>query len=202
MPTAKRVDRQSGHAPRSFLRHVEEHGIALRQRAGLGPQDRLDPFAQQAVFDIVVVDPRSLESLDAADHENLRDIDARTWSGSGQPLPDGRLLVLFNPNQTPERAAVTVMEEVAHAHFGHHPSTLVVEPTGLVGRHYDAVAEDEAYWTAAAALLPSAVVARAVWNGVPVGALAAEYGVSAELVEFRIKTLRLWPWYRKRRVAA
>lgn len=202
MTSARRIDRQSGRAPKSFLRFVEEHGIALRERAGLGKQGRLDPFACQSVFGIVILDPKSLTAFDAGDHDRLRDLDARTFSGGAYKLPDGRFMVMLNPNQTPERAAITIMEEVAHIHFGHKPTSLSAEPTDQPGRHYNATTEDEAYWTASAALLPSVVVARAVWNGVPAEDLSAEYGVSVELVEFRVKTLRLWPWYRKRRVAA
>ncbi len=202
MEAPKQLKRQSGVGTRAFLRFVEEHGMALRRQAGLGPRDRLDPFSATEAFGIVVVNPRDLEGLAKEDHDHLQGVNARTWSGGAQELPDGRLLILLNPNQTPERAVVTVMEEVAHAHFEHRPSTLLPEPTGLLGRHYNVEAEREAYWTAAAALLPSKVVAHAVWDLIPAEVFAAEYGVSVELVEFRIKTLRLWPWYCERRAAA
>lgn len=202
MGTPQRPDRRSGRATRRFLRFVEEHAMALREQAGLGSRGRLDPFLLQASLGIFISTPGTLGNIKEEDREHLKSIDARTWSGGATELPDGKLLILLNPNQTPERAAVTVMEEVAHAHFGHQPVTLVLEPTGVSGRRYDEIAENEAYWTAAAALLPSAVVARAVWDAGPAKTLAADYGVSVELVEFRIKTLRLWPWYQSRRVAA
>lgn len=202
MTTMMQPNRQTGRATRTFARTIEEHGIAIRQKAGLGRWEQLDPFALQASLNIVIADPRSLGQLTKEDHEQLPLIDARTWSGGAKELPDGRLLVVLNPNQTRERAVVTVMEEVAHAHIGHQPSPLSLNPDQLAGRSYDQVAEKEAYGSAAAALLPSVVVARAVWHSMPAENLSIEYGVSVELVEFRIKTLRLWPWYRDNRAAA
>lgn len=175
--------------------------MALREQVGVSPQGRLDPFAAAPKFGIVVGDLTSLQ-LDPCDLQRLEVIDARTWSGGAKQLPDGRYLVLLNPNQTAERGVTTVMEEIAHVYFGHRPSALAAEPTQLIGRTFDEADEDEAYWTGAAALLPSMVVARAVWHAAPVEALASAYGVSLELVEFRIKTLRLWPWYRAHRAAA
>jgi hypothetical protein len=176
--------------------------MVLRQKANIETDRRLDPFDLQDKFGIVIADPTGIPFLDQADREQLSRMDARTWSGGAQELPDGRLLILLNPNQTRERAVVTVMEEVAHAHFGHTPSILTTDASTLFGRRYDPVAEDEAYWTAAAALLPSRVIAHAVWHGSPAAAIAALYGVSVELVEFRVKTLRLWPFYRDYQVAA
>ena len=174
----------------------------LRRQAGIGAEGRLNPFDLEAALGIVIASPGGLGLLTKEDCKHLDRIDARIWSGGATELPDGRLLILLNPNQTLERAAVTVMEEVAHVHLGHQPSTLSLEPTDMPGRRYNEAAEDEAYWTAAAALLPSRVVARAVWDEKPAETLAIHYGVSIELVEFRIKTLRLWPWYRGRRAAA
>ncbi len=99
---------------------------------------------------------------------------------------------LLHPSQTPERANVTIMEEVAHVHLGHQPSRLVATSSGMEKREYNETDEKEAYWTAAATLLPRHAVAQAVWRGQSVEDLAAAYGVSRECVEFRIKTLRLW----------
>lgn len=202
MKESEQSHRMTTEGTREARRSIEKHGMALRAKAGLGVRGRLDPFSVMDKYNIIVMHPKDLGELDEADHDLLRGIDARTWSGGAQELPDGRLLILLNPNQTPERATVTVMEEVAHAHFGHQPSRLSVGPSGMLGRHYDAIAETEAYRTAAAALLPSIVVARAVWRQVPAETLAAEYGVSIELVEFRIKILRLWSCYRENRDAA
>ena len=181
---------------REFLRFVDEQAAELRQRAEVGPTGRLDPWHAASAFGVIIADLNDLTDLQPEDRTHLLGVDARVWSGMGIPLPGGKLLALLHPDQTVERKTVTVMEEVAHVHLGHKPSQLVTQPSGLVKREYDAQAEWEAYCVAAAALLPAKCVARGVWSGKSAAALAAEHGVSVELVEFRIRTLRLWPEYR------
>ena len=181
---------------RKFLRFVEEHAAILRQRTGAGPTDKLDPQRLVRELKLVIAWPDNIAALAPEDRAYLSNVDPRTWSGMGGVLPDGRLLVLLHPGQTPERATVTTMEEVAHQYYHHQPTKLSIHPAGLQRREYDVQAEAEAYWTAAAVLLPSRAVAMAVWQGVSAQELALQYGVSVELVEFRIKVHRLWRDYR------
>jgi hypothetical protein len=152
----------------------------------------LDPRALEAEFNVMIANPDDIQQITPEDRSLIANLDAKVWSGAGLPLPGGRFLVLLHPSQTRERATVTIMEEVAHAYFGHRPSRLIAQANGYMTREYDKVAEEEAYWTAGATLLPSVVVAKAVWRGQSAEALAEAYGVSVELTEMRIKTLRLW----------
>lgn len=93
-----------------------------------------------------------------------------------------------HPNQTEERARVTLLEEVAHRFLGHS-----LHKIGQGKRDsYDEAQEKEAYFTAAAVLLPQFDLARALYDGESVGAIAARFGVSSELVEMRIKINNLW----------
>jgi hypothetical protein len=179
----------------TFMRSLEEHAIELRRRAGVGPTEPFDPNTAAIRLGVTIISLDNLPQMPPEDRELLSKVDARVWSGVGLPLPGGGVLVILHPRQTKERAAVTIMEEVAHAYYGHAPSHMLPQFGGFVQREYDPKVEQEAYWTAAAALLPSAVVARSVWQGRSAEELAADYGVSVELVEFRIKTLRLWPKY-------
>ncbi len=185
-----------GRSSREFQRFVEEHAAELRRRAGIGPLERLDPWAVAPKFGVIIPDLADLVGMSPEDRAHLGAVDAKAWSGGGISLPGGKLLVLLNPSQTAERAAATIMEEVAHVHLGHRPSLLAPQPNGAAGRRYDAQTEREAKRVAAAALLPAVAVARVVWAGTPAAVLAAEFGVSVELVEFRIKILGLWSEYR------
>jgi hypothetical protein len=184
---------------RELLRSVERHASMLRKQAGILPDDRLDPIGLAERFGLFIVSLADLAGLTPEDRQRLAKIDARQWSGAGLPLDDGRTIVILNPRQTPERAAVTVMEEVAHIHLGHKPTRISPSEGGLMKREYDPRMEQEAYWTAAATLLPSRVVAGAVWKGQSAAAIASRYGVSVELTEFRIKILSLWNRYKESR---
>lgn len=178
---------------REFLDDVETHAAELRSRAGVGPHEKLAPRLLAEQFNVIIPEMEELTALAPEDREHLSAVDAKVWSGAGVPLPDGRILVLLNPRQTLERAAVTIMEEVAHVYLGHQPSRIESLPNGVQKREYDRDKEWEAYSVAAAAILPRYAVARSVWNGRSAESIATEYGASRELVEMRIKLLRLWP---------
>jgi len=183
---------------REFLRHIEEEAFLLRSKAGVGPLDKLDPFALAGKFNARIVSADKITDLPQEARQYIDSLGARTWSGISSRLPDGSLLIVLNHNQTRQRANVTILEEVAHAHYGHRPSTL----SKALQRAYDEAAEREAYWTAAAVLLPSKAVARAIWQSQSAGELARLFGTSTELAEMRIKVLGLWARYRNGRSAA
>ncbi len=182
-------------SPKQLIEFSEQQGAELRRLAGTGLTERLDPLSLADQFRIMVIDPDQLSSLSDYDREIITGLSGKDWSGGAWPMPDGSLLVMLNPNQTPERRNVTLMEEIAHQHLGHPPSCLRRKEDGTWERSYDKVVEEEAYWTAAAALLPRRIVGKAVWERCTAANLAQKYGVSVELVEFRIKTLNLWPHY-------
>ncbi len=150
---------------REFLQHLEEQATQLRRRAGVGPLDRLDPWAVLEPLGLTIVTPDDIAAMTPEQRARVRTVTPKEWSGTGMPLPDGQLLVLLHPEQTPERATVTVLEEVAHTHYDHPPTQIVTLPSGVVKRTFNARNEQEAYWTAAAALLPMKAVGLAVWHG-------------------------------------
>ncbi len=189
---SNRAPRLATTGLREFLRRIEENGLALRQKAGVGPEERLYPRSLATEFKLHFMELSDMEGLAPADRAHIESSDPKTWSGSGLSLGDDQWLIILHPCQTPERATVTTMEEIAHVYYGHKPSRLITDTAGVTHREYDPEIEDEAYWTASAALLPSKAVARRVYRGLTTEAIAAEFGVSTQLVEFRIKTLRLW----------
>lgn len=175
------------------IRQIEKHAAILRQQIGIGPTDRLSPREWMDKLNIQIAYPDEIEQLTPEMRQRLLGLDAKVWSGISNTLPNGRMLIILNPNQTVERENVTIMEEVAHRYYGHQPSQL-----NKIGRdRYDEKTEQEAYWTAAATLLPSRVVGQAVWCSESAESLAANYGTSVELVEMRIKILNLWSCYKK-----
>ena len=182
---------------RQWVTHADKHGAILRKQAGLGLTERLTPETLASIYDVVLLYPEQVQSMTVDDLRLIIGLDAKIWSGMGLSLPEGGALVILNPQQTPERANVTIMEEIAHLYFKHQPSELITLPIGTWKRGYNANVEREAYWTAAAALLPASVVGRAVWKGRTADSLAQKFGVSRELVEFRMKTLCLWCDYQE-----
>ncbi len=83
--------------------------------------------------------------------------------------------------------------------LGHHP-TKVAKIGGVYGRTYEAVEEHDAFYLAAASMLPADAIRRAVRDRQPAEAICARFGTSKELVEYRIKRLGLWNSYLGREV--
>lgn len=192
VPLRERPGGRERRVTQEFLKWVEERASELRHIAGVSPTGKLDPRGLAKQFNILIPELDQLVALSREDREHISSVDARIWSGGGVPPPGGGLLVLLNPHQTTERAAVTIMEEGAHAHLRHRPSHIVKLSNGVTTREYDADAERQAYCVAAASLVPRHVVAKAVWQGRSAESVATEFGVSQELVEMRIKVLKLW----------
>jgi hypothetical protein len=80
---------------RDFLRHVERHAAALRDRAGIGPLDKLSPKEVADKFDTRIVYPDEITALPPEDRAYLSSLNAKVWSGISKTLPDGTLLVIL-----------------------------------------------------------------------------------------------------------
>jgi len=99
----------------------------------------------------------------------------------------------MNDTHALTRQHATLMEELFHIRLGHQPSRIGKCPvTGLVKREYDKRSEQEAYWSAAAALVPYAALRTMVENARMIESIAEHFEVSGDLVAFRLKVTKLW----------
>lgn len=79
------------------------------------------------------------------------------------------------------------MEEIAHVHLCHVPSSLVLDADGWQVRDYVKAQEEEAYGVGAAALIPWDTLFPALNARRTIDELAEIYEVTRELVEYRVK---------------
>jgi Zn-dependent peptidase ImmA (M78 family) len=173
------------------MRHFETQAQVLRLKVGVTTSSPIDPFQFASSLDAIVQYPDEIPGMSEQLLAEIMGIDAKSWSGGAQYLPGGRLQILLSRNQTPERQNVTILEELAHRHFGHRTDII-----GPDGRHlYEPEQEQEAYQTAAAILVPSKVVGMAVYKQESIEQLGLQYGASRELIEMRIKMLGFWKDY-------
>ena len=182
----------------------------MRDFAGLAHNQPLDPFALANFAKLLVVDFDSIEGLSPESRAHLLGDGAEEWSGGAcsRPLPNGWRLVILNPAHGKRRNRATLMEEVAHVFLGHKPNRLAVvsEPPAVAGgpstsrrtsaRDYNHDDEEAAYAIGAAALIPYAALRRFVMNGRTAEQIARHFGVSRQLVEYRIKVTHLWNDYK------
>jgi Zn-dependent peptidase ImmA (M78 family) len=123
------------------------------------------------------------------------------WSAMSVPRsPDkDSWVVLLNDSHKIERQRVTILEEFWHILLGHKLTKIARVAEGY-GRTYDKTEEDEAYYLAAATLLPKDAVIQRVGKNVSSKEIAREFGTSEELVDYRVKRLGMWRQHVGKRV--
>ena len=188
--------------PGDKWRQFELYATGFRDFAGVRPDAALDPFRLAAFANLLVVAFEDIKGLTAEVRAHLLGDASEKWSGGAcsVPLPDGKKIVILNPNHGRMRTNATLMEEVSHVFLGHRPSRLkVVAETAngqTVSREYRKADEEQAYGTGAAALVPFASLKRFMHEGLTSTEIAKHFRVSRELVEYRLKVTRLWKLYR------
>jgi IrrE N-terminal-like domain len=185
-------------------RRYERKALKIRDFAGVKLDQRLDPFALAGYANLHVISLDQIQGLSPEARTQLIEVDPRSWSGgASRILPDGSRLIILNPTHGRERQAATLMEEVCHVFLGHQPNRLGVPIAKEVEgsrqvrhRDYNEVDEEEAYAVGAAALLPYFALRKALEESASIQEVARRYGVSRQLVEYRLKVSHLWSAYK------
>lgn len=173
----------------SASRSWEPHAIRLRNLVPTDGNSEFDPFRLAPKVGLRIQEV-SLEGLTADEQRHLRGSGRNHWSGGiyPVPLPDGTYLCMLNPDQSEGRRKITLMEEICHAYFDHKPTKIVVQRNGILARDYNSDQEKEAYGVGSAVLLPWASFYHRLDAGLPLELIAEEFGVTMQLVQYRIKT--------------
>lgn len=194
--------------PTEKRKQFELRALALRDFAGVQPDEALDPFALAEFARLLVVDFNQIKDLSAESREHLLGDGMNDWSGGAcsRPLPNGWRIVILNPAHGIQRNRATLMEEISHVFLGHKANRLAVvvsEPPAVAGgqskiltRDYNKSDEEEAYAVGAAALVPYAALRRLVFAGRTAEEIARRFRVSTPLAEYRIKVTHLWAAYK------
>jgi hypothetical protein len=192
--------------PTAKRRVYERIALKIREFAGAPLDQPLNPWKLAPFVKIRVMDLKAVEGLSDESRRLLLGDNGKSWSGgASRPLPDGWRLVFLNPNHTRERQAATLMEEICHVILGHSPTRLLLaEQTGkgIRFRNFDKNQEEVAYSVGAATLIPYFPLKHAVMAGMSADKIARRFGISRNLVEYRIKVCRLWSDYKQKRIEA
>jgi hypothetical protein len=194
--------------PGEKRKQFELRALGLRDFAGVSSAQPLDPFKLAEFAKLLVVDFNSIEGLSPESRAHLLGDAADQWSGGAcsRPLPNGWRLVILNPAHGQQRNRATLMEEVSHVFLGHQPNRLAIisQNASIEGdtsrqtlaRDYNHDDEEAAYAVGAAALVPYEALRRFVVQGRRSREIARHFGVSRQLVEYRIKVTHLWKEYK------
>ena len=191
--------------PTEKRKQYELRALALRDFAGVAPDEPLDPFALAEFARLLVVDFNQIKGLSDESREHLLGAGTNEWSGGAcsQPLPNGWRLVILNPAHGTHRNRATLMEEISHVFLGHTANRLAVPVADKKGgsnrvlaRDYHKADEEAAYAIGSAALVPYAVLRKLVFDDRSLDQIARRFRVSRQLVEYRIKVTHLWSAYK------
>lgn len=168
----------------------------LRQDLGLEEPDSLDALGIE-IDGVDVFVPGQIPGLSKKCLSHLNGAGRSEWSAMSVPLDSDRnkWAILRNDSHNVERQRVTYLEECWHILL-EHKLTKIAKVAESYGRTYDSVEEHDAFYLASACLLPENAVTIAVSKRESAETIARDFGVSRELVEYRIKRLGLWRVYK------
>lgn len=172
---------------RGFKSHCESIATAVRAEMGLLPHQRLDARDLAAHLEIPLHPVSSLGGgasvATAIDYvvANSAVFSAMTifpdW-----PLP--RRVVIFNESNSTARQNSDVAHELSHGLLLHEPRDAIVSGC----RDYSRSEEDEAAWLSGCLLVPRAAAIAIAFARTPMGVAAVEYGVSTQMMTYRVNT--------------
>jgi len=175
---------------------MEEMSQKLRSDLGLKKKEVLNALGLR-IRGVDVFVPRDVDDLGKGCLKHLTGKGADEWSAMSVPLNLGedKWAVVRNDCHSLERQRVTYLEECWHILLG-HKLTKVAKIGNAYGRTYESSEEHDAFYLAAATLLPEQAVREAVEDGKSAEEIGQNFGTSPDLVEYRIKRMGLWRVYK------
>jgi Zn-dependent peptidase ImmA (M78 family) len=96
--------------------------------------------------------------------------------------PRRHRVIIFNDANTPQRQNSDLAHEVSHGLCLHEPRQAIIGGC----RDYSKLEEDEAAWLSGCLLIPRDAALAVAMSGTPIEGAAAEYGVSNQMMSWRI----------------
>lgn len=170
-----------------FKAQSERSAAAARAALGLKPSAPLDPWLYAKHLDVIVLDLATL-ALSKQAQRQLTVNDPDSWSAMTIQLK-GRFAIVMNPVHAITRQRSDLMHELAHIELHHSPARVEVSPTGLLLlSDYSDEQEQEADWFGAALLVPRDGLVKLRATRKTPAEIAAYFGVSEQLCQWRIRT--------------
>ena len=170
---------------RGFKAWSERVAQSLREDLKLTPEAPMPARLLAEHLDIILMTPSQIDDLPTDILRQLTVVDPTGWHALSLEI-QGVRTVIYNDRSSTRRQSSDISHELAHIIRAHEPSQLLFSETNnFAMRSYDPKQEDEANWLGWALLLPRPALIRCVDQRMSNDAIAAEYEVSEQLVEFR-----------------
>lgn len=170
---------------RGFKAWSERVAQSLREELKLTPEAPMPARLLAEHLDINLMTPAQIGDLPADILHQLSVVDPTGWHALSFEI-QGVRTVMYNDRSSVRRQSSDISHELAHIIRAHEPSQLLFSETiGFAMRSYDPKQEDEANWLGWAMLLPRPALILCMDLRMTNAAIATEYEVSEQLVEFR-----------------
>ena len=171
---------------RGFKTRCENIAQSIRRDLGKRPSDPLAMAELAAYLGVRVITPPEIPDMSTVSLRALLCDEANDWSAVTISGP-GSTVVICNPKNSPARRSSDLAHEFAHLLLRHSPSTLMFAPDGTwTLRSYDEQQEQEAAWLSGCLLLPRPALLRIARSKLSPTDAAARYGVSQQLLRYRL----------------
>jgi Zn-dependent peptidase ImmA (M78 family) len=169
----------------SFKVWAENAALAVRRRLGVQSTDPIDMRSLASQMGARVITPQDVPGLEEAVVKRLLEEDPTSWSAI-TIRTESKTIIVVNSTHSPARQASNIAHELAHLLTGHAGSKTGVSQHGLLLAGYDRQQEDEAGWLAGCLLLPRIACMEIKKQGLSETASTKRYGISPEMLKFRL----------------
>jgi Zn-dependent peptidase ImmA (M78 family) len=164
---------------RGFKSKANRIALKIREQMGLAAESPIDPIGVCALYDITLMRLSELGS----DCAVLEGADTSFFSAVTVPRGVHRAIV-YNDFHHPHRQRSSICHELAHCFLGHE-CTPPLTPKGE--RAYSGGLEAEANFLGGALLISNEAAIRIALAGTHPETVQAVYGVSLDMIEYRLR---------------
>ena len=171
---------------RGFKAWCEREANSYRQITENAPAEALDPFRLADHLGVRVTTPEGIPTLSDRARRQLVEIDPGSWSAVTIALGDAKLVIL-NSGHSNARQRSSLTHELAHLILNHATDQTRLSHEGLLFRGtFDREQEEEADWFSGCLLVPRDGLLGARLRTSDEHALAAQFGVSIDMIAWRL----------------
>lgn len=167
---------------RGFKKEANDIAVEIRVELGLGPRAPLDPCKLAEHLLIPLIPLSSLANVAPQAFRRLTG-SARSTFSAVTVFRGNRRAIVYNDAHSPGRQASDIAHELAHALLLHPPRQSV----NSGARDWNGEEEAEAAWLAGALLISDEAAIRIAKAGQPPALAAEHYGVSEQMIIFRLR---------------
>jgi Zn-dependent peptidase ImmA (M78 family) len=183
---------------RGFKSWCEKVALQQRRELELAPTDPLDARALAKHLEVLVWLAGEVPGLEGEALRILTRDDADSWSAV-TICTGAKDLIILNPTHSAARQASDITHELSHIIIGHEPARVDVTEDGLlILNTYNKTQEDEAKWLSSCLLLPRPALLLIRARRIDLGVAANLYGVSLQMLTYRMNVLGLSKTLRRR----